>query len=279
MSQFGVESKGCSWRRLRKYHLQGASYFVLPFAVACGSEGGGSDTWPLPSVSVNIAPSVNPVETVPATTAAPTAANGTVTAAPTTGVPRTSAPEPATMPPDPILEALPVAQLRLLPRLEYVNTVAELLQADTSQLDLPEDTHIAGFGTVGALAVTVNGVAAESYERASQALAVATFSDEERWPSLVGCDPQPNGGKSALDQTLLYGATEVSEPNGHVMVNYHLVLAGHAGGKMPGNQHLRFPGSRNVTELQLTMLRTLGVELERFGSWDNTSNTIPEIMG
>jgi hypothetical protein len=92
-------------------------------------------------------------------------------------------------------------------------------------------------------------------------------------------DTPVGGGKSALDQTLLYGATEVSEPNGHVMANYHLVLAGHAGGKMPGDQHLRFPGSRKVTELQLTMLQMMGVELDRFGSWDNTSNTIPEIMG
>lgn len=92
-------------------------------------------------------------------------------------------------------------------------------------------------------------------------------------------DTPVGGNKSALDQTLLYGATEVSEPNGHVMANYHIVLAGHAGGKMPGNQHLRFPGSRKVTELQLTMLQMMGLEVDNFGSWDNTSKTVPEIMG
>lgn len=92
-------------------------------------------------------------------------------------------------------------------------------------------------------------------------------------------DTPVGGSKTALDQTLLYGTTEVSEPNGHVMANYHIVLAGHAGGKIPGNQHLRFPGSRKVTELQLTMLQTMGLEIDNFGSWDNTSKTIPEIMG
>lgn len=92
-------------------------------------------------------------------------------------------------------------------------------------------------------------------------------------------DTPVGGDKTALDQTLLYGATEVSEPNGHVMANYHLVLAGHAGGKVPGNQHLRFPGSRKVTELQLTMMQLMGLEVDNFGSWDNTSKTISEITG
>lgn len=80
--------------------------------------------------------------------------------------------------------------MRLLTRLEYQSTVAALLQADTSELVLPEDTSIAGFGTVGAKAVTVNEVAAENYEKASQDLTIVVFSDPERWPTLVGCQPQ-----------------------------------------------------------------------------------------
>jgi Protein of unknown function (DUF1552) len=88
----------------------------------------------------------------------------------------------------------------------------------------------------------------------------------------------PIGTKTALDQTLLYGVTDVSEPNGHVMANYHIVLSGHAGGRMPGNRHIRLP-KRKVTELQLTMLQTMGLEIDSFGSWDNTRTTIPEIFG
>lgn len=89
----------------------------------------------------------------------------------------------------------------------------------------------------------------------------------------------PIGAGTLLDQTLLYGATEVSEPQGHVMANYHVVLAGHAGGQLPGNMHQRFPGQRKVTELQLTMLQLMGLQIDNFGSWDNTSSTVPEILG
>lgn len=88
----------------------------------------------------------------------------------------------------------------------------------------------------------------------------------------------PIGASTALDQTLIYGATDVSEPTGHVMANYHIVLAGHAGGKLPGNMHHRYPGQRKVTELMLTMLQTMGLPIDNFGSWDNTSSTISEIL-
>ncbi len=86
------------------------------------------------------------------------------------------------------------------------------------------------------------------------------------------------GAKTLLDQTLVYGVSDVSEPNGHVMANYQIILSGHAGGKIPGNQHIRFP-KRKVTELMLTMLQTMGVEVTEFGTWDRTTTTIPEIFG
>ncbi len=88
----------------------------------------------------------------------------------------------------------------------------------------------------------------------------------------------PVGGSTALDQTLLYGISESSNPANHVMADYHVVLAGHAGGQMPGNMHLRFP-RRKLTELMLTMLQTMGLPIDNFGDWDNTSTTIPEIFG
>src|SRR5690606_26609436 len=88
----------------------------------------------------------------------------------------------------------------------------------------------------------------------------------------------PVGASTALDQTLLYGASDVAEPTSHVMANYHIVLTGHAGGQMPGNMHLRYPG-RKVTELMLTMLQMMGLATAYFGSRDNTSTALPEIMG
>lgn len=88
----------------------------------------------------------------------------------------------------------------------------------------------------------------------------------------------PIGASTLLDQTLLYGISESSNPANHVMADYHIVLTGHAGGQMPGNMHLRFP-RRHVTELMLTMMQTMGLQIDNFGDWDNTSTTIPEIFG
>lgn len=88
----------------------------------------------------------------------------------------------------------------------------------------------------------------------------------------------PMGAGSALDQTLLYGVSELSDPMSHVMSDYHIVLAGHAGGQLPGNLHVRLP-QRRVTELMLTMQQAMGLPVTSYGSWDNTSSTIPEIFG
>jgi hypothetical protein len=86
----------------------------------------------------------------------------------------------------------------------------------------------------------------------------------------------PMGAGTVLDSTLLYGISDVAEPSGHIMSNYHIVLMGHAGGKLPGNRHVRLPG-RKVTELQLTMQQIMGMPVTTWGSWDKTSKTMPEI--
>ncbi len=88
----------------------------------------------------------------------------------------------------------------------------------------------------------------------------------------------PIGNTTALNQTLIYGTTELPDAQGHIMRDYRIVLTGHAGGMIPGNKHVRLP-QRRVTELQLTMLQTMGLPIDNFGSWDNTSTTIPEIFG
>jgi len=87
----------------------------------------------------------------------------------------------------------------------------------------------------------------------------------------------PMGAGTVLDQTLIYGVSEVAEPGGHIMTNYHIVLMGHAGGKLPGNRHVRLPG-RKVTELVLTLQQVMGMNVTTWGSWDKTSKTMPEIL-
>jgi hypothetical protein len=85
------------------------------------------------------------------------------------------------------------------------------------------------------------------------------------------------GAATVLDQTLLYGVSDVAEPSGHIMSNYHIVLLGHAGGQLPGNRHVRLPG-RKVTELVLTLQQMMGTKATTWGSWDKTSKTMPEIF-
>jgi hypothetical protein len=85
------------------------------------------------------------------------------------------------------------------------------------------------------------------------------------------------GATNALNQTLLYGISDVAEPHNHVMKDYRIILMGHAGGKMPGNRHVRLVG-RKVTELMLTMQQMMGLQVTTFGTWDRTTKTISEIL-
>jgi hypothetical protein len=87
----------------------------------------------------------------------------------------------------------------------------------------------------------------------------------------------PMGAGSVLDQTLIYGVSELAEPKNHVMTNYHIVVMGHGGGKVAGNRHVRIPG-RKVTELVLTLQQVMGLNVTSWGSWDKTSKTVPEIL-
>ncbi|HEY8922728.1 MAG TPA: DUF1552 domain-containing protein [Polyangia bacterium] len=86
------------------------------------------------------------------------------------------------------------------------------------------------------------------------------------------------GSTTLLDQTIIYGISEQGEkPHDHNMRNYHIVLMGHAGGKVKGNRHVRLVG-RKVTELMLTLQQLMGMNVTSYGSWDKTSKTMPEIM-
>jgi len=86
------------------------------------------------------------------------------------------------------------------------------------------------------------------------------------------------GASTILDNTLLYGVSEQgTDPHNHVMKDWHMVLMGKAGGRLPGNRHVRLVG-RKVTELMLTMQQIMGLNVTTYGSWDKTTKTMPEIM-
>jgi hypothetical protein len=88
----------------------------------------------------------------------------------------------------------------------------------------------------------------------------------------------PMGAGTVLDNTLIYGISEQgTNPHDHLMKDYHILLMGKAGGRLPGNRHIRLVG-RKVTELMLTMQQIMGMNVTSYGSWDKTSKTMPEIM-
>jgi len=87
----------------------------------------------------------------------------------------------------------------------------------------------------------------------------------------------PMGATNLLDNTVIYGTTELAEPHDQIMKDYHIVLMGHAGGKISGNRHVRLVG-RKVTELMLTLQQVMGMNVTSFGTWDQTSTTMPEIL-
>jgi hypothetical protein len=87
----------------------------------------------------------------------------------------------------------------------------------------------------------------------------------------------PMGATNLLDNTIIYGTSELAEPHDQIMKNYHIVLMGHAGGKISGNRHVRLVG-RKVTELMLTLKQVMGMNVTSFGTWDQTSTTMPEIL-
>jgi hypothetical protein len=85
------------------------------------------------------------------------------------------------------------------------------------------------------------------------------------------------GSSNLLDQTIIYGISDVAEPQGHVMKNYHIVLMGKAGGKVKGNRHIRKAG-RKVTELMLSLQQVMGMNVTSFGTWDKTSTPFNDIL-
>ena len=87
----------------------------------------------------------------------------------------------------------------------------------------------------------------------------------------------PMGASNLLENTVIYGISELADPAFENMRDYHVVLMGHAGGKIKGNRHYREPG-RKVTELMLTLQQVMGMNVTTFGSWDKTSTTMPEIL-
>ncbi len=71
-----------------------------------------------------------------------------------------------------------------------------------------------------------------------------------------------DGDGSLLDHLILYYAASMSEGN-HNPENLPVVLAGGGAGQLKGGSHLRYPGDTPLANLHLSVMRKLGLQLEK----------------
>ncbi|NVB42581.1 DUF1552 domain-containing protein [Pseudenhygromyxa sp. WMMC2535] len=72
------------------------------------------------------------------------------------------------------------------------------------------------------------------------------------------------GESNLLENSLVYFSSEIEDGNSHSHYNMPIILAGSAGGQFINGQHLSFDEGK-VSELFITMLQSLGVDISSFG--------------
>jgi hypothetical protein len=75
----------------------------------------------------------------------------------------------------------------------------------------------------------------------------------------------PDGDGTLLDNTLIIFGSPMGNSNVHNHKRCPLFLAGHAGGTLKGGLHLKAPDGTPMANVFLTLLRDLGVEMDKFG--------------
>ena len=85
-----------------------------------------------------------------------------------------------------------------------------------------------------------------------------------------------DGDATLLDNVIVLYGSAISEGNSHDIRNLPILLAGGGAGLVKGGRHVKYPAqTQRLTNLQLTLLNTLGVPTETFG--DSTGEPINEL--
>ena len=85
-----------------------------------------------------------------------------------------------------------------------------------------------------------------------------------------------DGEGTLLDQVAVLYGSAISEGNSHDIRNLPLLLAGGGAGRLESGRHIKYPeGTQRLTNLQLTLLNTLGVPIDEFG--DSTGEQLREL--
>jgi hypothetical protein len=78
-------------------------------------------------------------------------------------------------------------------------------------------------------------------------------------------DALPDGDGSLLDNAVVLYGSGMSDGNEHNHDPLPVLVAGHAGGTLEGNRHLRHTPGTSMSNLLLALLHKLGIEQESFG--------------
>jgi hypothetical protein len=75
----------------------------------------------------------------------------------------------------------------------------------------------------------------------------------------------PDGDGNLLDHSIVLYGSPMGDGNVHNHKRVPIFLAGHGGGSLKGNRHVRCADSTPMANIYLTLLHKLGVNVERFG--------------
>jgi len=118
-------------------------------------------------------------------------------------------------------------------------------------------------------------------ERAGYQVKVAWYEEYimDNFAALLkALDGVKEGDKTLLDRTLIYAFSDHGLAQSHGLQNIPIILAGGAGGRMKGGNHIAFRGEP-VTRAGLTIQRIMGVNAESWGTGSmKTSDSISEIV-
>jgi hypothetical protein len=77
-----------------------------------------------------------------------------------------------------------------------------------------------------------------------------------------------------LDNMMLMYACSMSDGNDHLMQDLPCILFGGGSGQLKGGKHIRYTDDTPITNLYLTLLDKLGMEVENFGDSTGTLNAL-----
>ena len=83
-----------------------------------------------------------------------------------------------------------------------------------------------------------------------------------------------DGEGTLLDNSMVVYGSSISDGNKHEHLNLPTILAGGGGGKIHGGRHVRFKKGTPMTNLLVTLLDKLGVEVGAIG--DSTGRLVPD---